>query len=71
MQSRPACFVAALLLAFVPAANAADWYPSRYGADDTLGAINNLSPEKVVQAARLVTEGKTYPLGVETGPDSP
>lgn len=71
MQSRPACFVAALLLAFVPAANAADWYPTRYGADDTLGAINNLSPGKVVQAARLVTEGKTYPLGVETGPDSP
>ena len=47
------------------------WYPSRYGADDTLGAINNLSAEKVLQAARLVKTGKTYPLGVETGPDSP
>lgn len=47
------------------------WYPSRYGADDTLGALNNLSPEKVIQAARLVTTGKTYALGVETGPDSP
>ncbi len=50
---------------------AKDWYPSKYGADDTLGAINNLSPEKVVQAARLVTTGKTYRLGVPTGPDSP
>jgi kynurenine formamidase len=49
----------------------ADWYPSRYGADDTLGAINNLSAEKVVEAARLVTTGKTYRLGVPTGPDSP
>ena len=47
------------------------WHPSRYGAEDTLGAINNLSAEKVAAAARLVTEGKTYPLGVETGPDSP
>ena len=47
------------------------WYPSRYGADDTLGAINNLSPEKVLQAVRLVTTGKTYRLGVETGPESP
>ncbi|MEQ8857183.1 MAG: cyclase family protein [Pseudomonadales bacterium] len=50
---------------------AESWYPSRYGADDTLGAINNLSAEKVLQAARLVTTGKTYPLGVPTGPDSP
>ncbi len=48
-----------------------NWYPSKYGADDTLGAINNLSPEKLVEAAKLVTEGKTYRLGVETGPDSP
>ncbi len=52
-------------------AAAEDWYPSRYGADDTLGAINNLSPEKVAAAARLVTSGKTYPLGVETGRTSP
>ena len=50
---------------------AEDWYPSKYGAEDTLGAINNLSAEKVIEAARLVTEGKTYRLGVETGPTSP
>jgi kynurenine formamidase len=48
-----------------------DWYPSRYGPEDTLGAINQLSPEKVLEAARLVTTGRTYALGVETGPDSP
>ncbi len=47
------------------------WYPSRHGADDTLGAINFLSPEIVVEAARLVTTGKTYALGVPTGPNSP
>lgn len=56
--------------ALVAAAEEA-WHPSRYGADDTLGAINNLTPEKVASAARLVTEGKTYALGVETGPNSP
>ncbi|MFP6795374.1 MAG: cyclase family protein, partial [Pseudomonadales bacterium] len=39
---------------------------SKYGADDTLGAINNLSPEKVLQATRLVKHGKTYRLGVTT-----
>ncbi|MDE0227016.1 MAG: cyclase family protein [Gammaproteobacteria bacterium] len=48
-----------------------DWYPSEHGAGDTLGAINHLSPEKVVQAARLVKTGKTYPLGVVTGWDTP
>ena len=47
------------------------WFPSKYGAKDTLGAINNLSADKVKQAARLVKTGKTYALGVETGPDSP
>jgi len=52
-------------------AMAEDWYPSRYGADDTLGAINNLSAESVVKAARLVETGKVYGLGVETGPTTP
>ena len=44
---------------------------SPYGPDDTLGAINNLSPAKVIEAARLVKDGKTYALGVETGVDTP
>jgi kynurenine formamidase len=61
--------IAAVLLA--TSAWADNWYPSKYGADDTLGAINNLSPELVVKAAKLVTTGKTYALGVETGPTSP
>ena len=63
--------VLAMGLVAVQSFAADSWYPSRYGAEDTLGAINNLSPEKVVQAARLVKTGKTYALGVETGPDSP
>ena len=61
--------IAAVLLATSVWAD--NWYPSKYGADDTLGAINNLSPELVVKAAKLVTTGKTYALGVETGPTSP
>ena len=48
-----------------------DWYPSKYGEGDTLGAINNLSPAGVVKAAQLVKTGKTYPLGVVTGPNTP
>lgn len=65
--------VGALITALVCAAAYADdsWYPSKYGAEDTLGAINNLSAAKVKQAAGLVKTGKTYALGVETGPESP
>ncbi|MFT4584895.1 MAG: kynurenine formamidase [Gammaproteobacteria bacterium] len=50
---------------------AEDWYPSQFGADDTLGAINHLSPALVLEAAKLIKTGKTYPLGVETGSKSP
>ena len=60
------------VLCWTAAALAADdWFPSRHGADDTLGALNHLTPAKVKAAARLVRTGKTYRLGVETGPDSP
>ena len=48
-----------------------DWVPSRYGADDRIGAANNLSTDIVVDAARLITTGKVYSLGVETAEDSP
>ncbi|MCZ6710138.1 MAG: cyclase family protein [Gammaproteobacteria bacterium] len=70
MSATLALFVSSLVF-FESAALAETWYPSKYGADDTFGAINNLSAEKVVQAAKLVTSGKTYALGVETGRDSP
>ena len=61
-----------LVLAFATPLRAEDdWYPSRYGADDRLGAINNLSPAKVLEAAQLVRTGKTYALGVVTGRETP
>ena len=58
-------------VAFAGAGAAQDWYPSKYGADDTLGAVNELSPAKVLEASRLITTGKTYSLGVDTGPATP
>lgn len=42
----------------------ADWYPSAYGAKDEIGALNLLTPEVVLQAARLIKTGKVYPLAV-------
>ncbi len=47
-----------------------DWVRSNFGPDDRLGAMNHLSPEKTAAAAQLVTTGKTYRLGMVTGPDT-
>ncbi|XOV84172.1 MAG: cyclase family protein [bacterium] len=69
----PLKLIAGAALSIIALHSTADeaWHPSKYGADDTLGAINNLSEAKVKQAASLVKTGKTYALGVETGPESP
>jgi kynurenine formamidase len=48
-----------------------NWFPSRYGANDQIGAMNLLTPEKVLEAARLVTRGQVYRLGVPVGRETP
>ncbi len=50
---------------------AEDWYPSKYGEGDEIGAANLLTPERVVAAAGLVKTGKVYPLGIETNSATP
>jgi kynurenine formamidase len=52
-------------------ASAQDWVPSRYGADDRIGAANNLSSERVLEAAQLITTGKVYSLGIDTEEGAP
>lgn len=52
----------AVLLA-VPAA-AQDWTKSKWGPDDEIGAANLITPDSVLQAAKLVKTGKTYNLGI-------
>jgi len=47
-----------------------DWVRSPFGPDDRLGAVGHLTPEKTAAAARLITTGKTYGLGMVTGPDT-
>ena len=54
-----------LFYPFVFAADA-NWYPSKYGPEDRIGALNNLKPEIVVEAAKLVSTGKVYSLAIET-----
>ena len=39
------------------------WFPSEWGADDRRGAVNRLTPEKVLEAASLIKTGEVYQLG--------
>ena len=36
------------------------WYPSKYGPDDTLGALNLITPKKTAQALSLIKNKKVY-----------
>jgi kynurenine formamidase len=38
------------------------WYPSRYGAEDILGAMNLITPETVLGAVALIKKGIIYDL---------
>ena len=39
------------------------WWPSEWGADDERGAVNRITPEKMVEAAGLIKIGKAYHVG--------
>jgi kynurenine formamidase len=39
------------------------WWPSRYGADDQIGTLNEIKPESVLRAVRLVKTGEVVDLG--------
>ena len=38
------------------------WWPSRYGPEDEAGALNEITPAKVLEAVRLVRFGRVYDL---------
>ena len=51
--------------------NGDQWWPSRYGEGDELGSLNEITPAKVVAAARLVRDGRVYDLGRTLHADVP
>ena len=67
----------ALLLALLatmlalPALSADDCEPSRWGAGDEIGNANLITPDSVLAASKLVTTGKTYPLGIVIDSETP
>ena len=44
---------------------------SKFGPADQVGNVNYITPEKTLAAAKLVTKGKAYRLGIETNKDTP
>ncbi len=44
-------------------ANSSKWWPSEWGPDDQRGAANRMTPEKVLEATKLIRTGKIYQLG--------
>lgn len=64
-------FLAGFSLVQVSLAGEEQWFPSKYGAADTIGAANNLSPEKTLLASKLVKRGKAVSLAIDTGADTP
>lgn len=39
------------------------WWPSPWGPDDQRGAANRMTPQKVLEANKLIRTGKVYSLG--------
>ena len=69
-MNRHAAVLVALILVFpggTRVAGASDytrqqWWPSEWGADDQLGALNRLTPAKVLEATQLITTGTIYDM---------
>ncbi|MEX2518424.1 MAG: cyclase family protein [Paracoccaceae bacterium] len=59
------------LLASAAAVAAQDCQPSKYGADDEIGAANMITPDSVLMAAQLIKKGETHPLGIVIDPNMP
>jgi len=52
-------------------ANRKKWWPSRYGAEDELGTLNELHAGKVLEAAPNVKKGRVFDLGTEYKEENP
>lgn len=69
LSAAACCCLAAPVLAGDPPGR--QWWPSEWGAEDQRGALNRLTPDRVLAAARLVTRGKIYDLGRVVEEDMP
>src|SRR4026207_2578826 len=75
MNKTMKAFAIAALIALVAVVTAAQQgrcaTASKFGPDDQIGNMNNVTPAKTLAATKLVTTGKSYRLAIETNKDTP
>ena len=64
-------FAACALACSAGASAQASWYPSKWGANDEIGAANYLNAAVALQASKLVKTGKVYSLGITVSTTTP
>jgi kynurenine formamidase len=67
MVSAVSCMAFGLAASFALAGNNPvdeKWWPSEFGPDDQIGAANYITPQKRLEAVKLVKQGKTATLGM-------
>ena len=65
------CLITTLSTASVLANDQPSCTPSKWGPNDEIGAANLVTPERTLQALKLVKQGISYPLGIVVGPTTP
>jgi kynurenine formamidase len=68
---RAGILAAAILALGIEASAQTNWYPSKWGANDEIGAANYMTAATALQAARLVKTGKVYSLGITVSTTTP
>jgi len=63
--------LAAGLSVVMTGAAVAQCTPSKWGADDTIGSANLVSAERTMEAAKLIKQGKSMPLGITIDAKTP
>jgi kynurenine formamidase len=77
VRRRPAQFLAAYAAAVVSATSGVHAQQqvcptaSKFGPNDQVGNLNHVTAAKTLAAAKLVTRGKAYRLGIETNKNTP
>lgn len=56
---------------FAESGHARPWWPSRYGAHDQIGTLNEITPQVVAQAASLARSGTVVDMGRILDDDTP
>lgn len=65
------CIMLTAVWALPAHAQPANCVKSKFGPDDELGNVRHITPDKTLAAAKLVTRGKAYRLGIETNKNTP